>query len=90
MIQLTDGRLVLTWGWRMEPYGIRAWISEDDAATWSDPIILREGGGTNDVGYPRTVQRSDGKVVTVYYYNDPPDETGTIADRYIGATIWQP
>jgi hypothetical protein len=90
MILLADGRIALTWGWRNEPYGIRAWISGNDGATWSDPIILREGGGTDDVGYPRTVQRSDGKVVTVYYYNDPPDEAGTIADRYIGATIWQP
>jgi hypothetical protein len=31
------------------------------------------------------VQRADGKVVTVYYWNDNPQET-----RYIAATIWDP
>jgi hypothetical protein len=31
------------------------------------------------------VQRSDGKILTVYYFNDHPD-----TERYIGATIWDP
>jgi hypothetical protein len=33
--------------------------------------------------YPRTVQRRDGKIVTVYYFHDRPK-----SDRYIAATIW--
>ena len=89
MIQLRDGRIVLTWGWRAEPRGIRAWISEDEGATWSGPIMLRDDAGTDDLGYTRTVQRADGKIVTVYYYNDPPETAGAVADRYIGATIWE-
>lgn len=89
MIRLADGRICLTWGWRREPFGIRAWLSEDDGKTWSDPIVLRDDGGTGDLGYTRTVQRPDGKIVTVYYFNDPPEKQGDIAERYIAATIWE-
>jgi len=90
MIRMTDGRLVLTWGHRVQPRGIRAFVSEDNGKTWTDPIILREDGGASDVGYTRTVQRADGKIVTVYYFNDPPTEEGVNTERYIAATIWHP
>ena len=30
-------------------------------------------------------QRTDGKIVTVYYFHDEP-----LGDRYIAATIWEP
>lgn len=85
LIRLRDGRLVLTYGYRAEPFGIRARISEDEGKSWGDDIILRSDGGNWDLGYTRTVERPDGKLVTVYYYNDHPDE-----ERYIGATIWDP
>ena len=49
-------------------------------------VIFREDGGNWDIGYPRSVQRTDGKIVTIYYYWDP--ETGP--ERYIAATIWDP
>jgi hypothetical protein len=85
MIKLKDGRLALTYGYRARPYGIRARLSSDSGATWSDEIILRQDAGAWDIGYPRTVQRTDGKIVTVYSYDDAPDQ-----ERYIGATIWSP
>jgi hypothetical protein len=83
MIQLKDGRLVLTYGYRRPPYGIRAMISRD-GKTWGEEIVLRDDGGNWDLGYPRTVQRSDGKLVTVYYFNEHRD-----TERYIGVTIWE-
>lgn len=83
MIRLSDGRLCLTYGYRNAPYGIRARTSEDGGRTWSSDIVLRDDGGNHDIGYPRTAQRADGKIVTVYYYNDDPD-----GERYIAATIW--
>lgn len=85
MLRLKDGRLCVTYGHREAPYGIRARISRDDGATWEDEIILRTDGGDRDLGYPRTVQRPDGKLLTVYYYNDAPDK-----ERYIAAAIWDP
>ncbi len=85
MIKLKDGRLAITYGYRADPFGIRARLSADSGATWSDEIILRKDAGNWDLGYPRTIQRPDGKLVTIYYYNDSKDE-----ERYIGATIWDP
>ncbi len=83
MILMADGRLCLVYGYRDAPSGLRAVLSEDEGATWSEPVILRDDGGDHDVGYPRAVQRPDGRVVSVYYYDDEPD-----GERYIAATIW--
>jgi hypothetical protein len=86
LVHLADGRLCVTYGYRAEPFGIRARISEDGGHTWGEEIILRDDGLSRDLGYPRSVQRPDGKIVTTYYYCDP--ETGP--ERYIGVTIWTP
>jgi hypothetical protein len=75
----------VTYGYRKEPYGIRARISRDHGLSWSDEIVLRSNGGGGDLGYPRTVLRPDGKLVSVYYFNDSADR-----ERYIGGTIWDP
>ena len=85
LVHLRDGRLVLTYGRREAPFGIRARVSADEGKTWSPEIVLRADGGCWDLGYTRSVQRPDGKVVTVYYYN-----TDCAAERFIAATIWQP
>ena len=53
--------------------------------TWSEAVVLRDDGGSTDLGYVRSVVRPDGKVVAVYYYTD---QAGP--DRYIGATILDP
>jgi hypothetical protein len=85
LVKLKDGRLVVTYGYRAEPFGIRARISKDEGQTWDDEIVLRTDGGSWDLGYPRTVERPDGRLVTIYYYNQRAD-----GERYIGATIWKP
>ena len=38
-----------------------------------------------DLGYPRSLVRPDGKVMTIYYFNGPREE-----DRAIEATLWKP
>ena len=85
LVKLADGRLVLTYGYRAEPFGIRARVSKDQGKTWDDEIALRSDGGSWDLGYPRTVVRPDGSLVTVYYYN-----LQASGERFIGATIWKP
>jgi len=85
MIMLRDGRLATTYGYRSAPYGMRARLSSDKGLTWGEEIVLRDDAGCWDLGYPRTVQRADGKIVTIYYHNDHPDR-----ERYIAATIWDP
>jgi len=86
LIKLRDGRLCLCYGYRAAPWSINAKLSSDNGRTWSDPIVLRDDGVDRDIGYCRAVQRPDGKVVTIYYYDDK--ETGP--ERYIAATIWDP
>lgn len=85
LIRLRDGRLCLTYGYRSAPYGIHAKISSDNGRTWGPVIRLRDDAAAWDIGYPRSAQRSDGKVVTVYYYNDGPH-----SERFIAATVWDP
>jgi hypothetical protein len=85
MVRLKDGRIAIAYGVRAKPFGMRAKISADEGQTWGDEIMLRADGGGRDLGYPRSVVRPDGKVVTVYYWNDDPKMT-----RYIVATIWDP
>lgn len=85
LLRLRDGRLCLLYGHRAVPFGIRAVVSNDDGATWQEPVILRDDGGNHDLGYPRAVERADGAVVAVYYTNDHAD-----GERYVAATIWHP
>lgn len=81
--RLNDGRLVLAYGYRDAPYGMRARVSSDDGASWSEDLILRDDGGMSDLGYPRTVVRPDGKLLSVYYYNYGDDQ-----ERFIAASIY--
>lgn len=85
MIRLRDGRIALTYGVRVPPYQIQARISNDDGKAWGSILVLRTGAANWDIGYVRTVQRPDGKIVTVYYWDRSPK-----MDGYIAATIWDP
>ena len=85
MLRLGGGSICITYGVRAKPFGMRARLSRDEGQSWGDEIMLRGDGGGRDLGYPRSVERPDGKVVTVYYWNDDPNMT-----RYIAATIWDP
>lgn len=91
MVKLKDGRVCLIYGYRSDPDGtktsdIRARLSSDKGKTWSKDYILRNDGSGRDIGYPRVVQRPDGKIVAIYYFMDK--QTGP--ERYIGASIWTP
>ena len=86
LIKLQEGRICLTYGCRAEPFRICARLSADGGETWSDELVLRDDGASRDIGYVRSVQRPDGKVVSVYYFND----AATGPERYIAATIWNP
>jgi len=85
--QLSDGRLLLIYGNRDGPYRIAARISEDEGRSWSGEIVLRAGGATGDIGYPRAVVLDDDSAVAAYYINERPDGDG---ERFIEATIWHP
>jgi hypothetical protein len=85
LVLLPDGKLVVTYGYRATPYGLRAKISSDSGHTWGPEIALRSDARTWDFGYTRSVVRSDGRLVTVYYYT-----TEDRVEQHIEATIWDP
>jgi hypothetical protein len=83
LLLLRNGRLCLSYGVRKKPYGLQARLSSDRGNSWSEPIVLRSDAAGRDLGYPRAVQRPDGKIVTVYYFHDTRHP-----ERTIQATIW--
>lgn len=85
LTRLDSGAIAMAYGVRHSPYGIRVRISTDDGQSWSPERSIRSDGTSWDIGYPRTVQRADGKCVTVYYYHN-----SDIPQRYIACTIWDP
>ncbi|WP_192348960.1 sialidase family protein [Algoriphagus sp. Y33] len=91
LVQLKDGRLALGYIHRSE-YGSRVHVrfSENNGTSWGDEIILRSGDGANrDVGYPKMIQRADGKLVMIYYWNNS-NQPDTKPYRYIAATVFDP
>lgn len=67
LLRLRDNRLLMTYGYRKAPFGNLARISSDNGKTWSDPLVISNDGASGDLGYPSTVELSDGKLVTVWY-----------------------
>lgn len=95
LLPVRDGRLLMTYGYRQTPWGVRACLSSDYGKTWDmdNEIIIRMDGGTpegqprkvsnTDLGYPVSVQLVDGRVFTVYYFN----KHGS--NCFIAGTFWE-
>jgi sialidase-1 len=67
LLRLRDGRLLMTYGHRREPFGNQARLSEDGGRTWSEPLPISQDGISGDLGYPSTVELGDGRLLTVWY-----------------------
>lgn len=85
LVGLADGRLVLTYGYRHPPYGVRAVVSTDEGLTWdaANPFTLRNDGAGYDLGYPTSLQLPDGTILTLYYF------TGDDGTTHVAATRWR-
>ena len=84
-----DGHLVMVYGYRLMPSGIRAKVSEDGGKTWGPELIVRDDGGSWDLGYPNAWETDDGKIGTIYYFNsknDPVQVNGGV--RHICRSIF--
>ncbi len=90
LLRLCDGRLLLSYATPLPPYRICARLSEDGGATWGPEQVVREGGGSADLGSLRSAQRPDGAVVTVYQWNNA-GEKGSFRGgrRHLAATHWR-
>jgi Neuraminidase (sialidase) len=66
---LGDGRVLMVYGHRAFPFGVRGLVSEDQGRTWNRDreIILSADAENQDCGYPSVVRLPDGQVVTLFY-----------------------
>jgi hypothetical protein len=73
LTQLSDGRILCTYGYRRPPFGQRACIS-DDGITWEleNEIILRDDAANKDLGYPVSLELEPGRILSIYYQPDLP------------------
>lgn len=83
LMQTTDGTLVLSYGYRSEPFNIRAIVSKDNGESWSNEIELTSGGVDWDFGYPSTIERGNGELLTVYYQKLSADKKNTALKEVI-------
>jgi sialidase-1 len=83
LLKLANGHILLTYGYRHEPFGIRACISKDNGQTWGDEYILRDDGLNGDIGYPMSIQLADGTIFTTYYFKTADGIT------HVAGTLWR-
>lgn len=67
LMRHSSGVVVMTYGYRLAPYGQRVAVSDDDGRTWRGDLVLRDDGPDLDLGYPSTVELDSGELFTVAY-----------------------
>jgi sialidase-1 len=72
LIQLRDGRLLMTFGERNPPRGVHAVISSNSDISWSpsEHIVLASDAPNIDCGYPSSVELERGRIATLYHQVD--------------------
>ncbi len=84
LTRLKNGQLLLTYGNRIKgEWGVLAKLSQDQGKNWSQPVRLVHTLD-GDCGYPSSVQRRDGKIVTAYYAR----RSRHCDHYYMGVVIW--
>ncbi len=82
-IKLPNDQVLLVYGYRHEPYGIRARVLNAECTDFAtaEEIVLRDDGGSTDIGYPWAVMLDEERVLVTYYFNK---DNGT---RHIAGTV---
>lgn len=73
LVLMPDNRIVAVYGYRLMPAGIRATVSDDGGKTWGGEIIVRNDGGSWDLGYPNAWHVEGNQVGVIYYFNSKDD-----------------
>jgi len=82
-LRLPDNRVLLTYGYRHIPYGIRARILNAECTDFASApeLIIRDDGGSGDLGYSWSEMIDQNRVLVVYYFNH------NNGNRYIAGSI---
>jgi hypothetical protein len=70
-LRLPDARVLLIYGYRHPPFGVRVRVlnAECTDAKEAPETVLRDDGGNGDLGYPWATLLSNHRVLVVYYFN---------------------
>lgn len=69
-IRLPDNRVLLVYGYRHEPFGIRARLLDPECTNidTAPEFVIRDDGLGKDLGYPWGCVLPDGRVLVTYYF----------------------
>lgn len=70
-LRLPDQRVLLVYGYRHAPIGIRARVLNPECTDFAtaEEIVLRDDGGNGDIGYPWATMIGNDRALVVYYFN---------------------
>ena len=70
-LRLPDNRVMLVYGYRHDPFGIRTRLLDAECKNYAaaTETVLRDDGGSGDLGYPWATLLSKDQALVVYYFN---------------------
>ena len=70
-LRLPDDRVLLVYGYRHAPFGVRVRVLDPECtdAASAPEITLRTDGGNGDLGYPWATMLAKDRALVVYYFN---------------------
>jgi sialidase-1 len=83
-LRLPSKSVLLVYGYRHPPFGIRGRVLEPECTDFASAaeIVLRDDGGNGDLGYPWATMVSNDRALVVYYFNRA-DGTRHIAGTFL-------
>jgi len=83
-IQLKSGNVLLSYGHRYSPYGIKVMLLDSELKNLhtAEEFLIRDDGVNHDLGYTSSVQMDNGDILVTYYIFHKND-----THRYIAGTI---
>ena len=69
-LRLPDNRVLVVYGYRHKPFGIRARILNAECTDFNSApeLVLRDDGATTDLGYPWAVMLDKKQILVTYYF----------------------
>ncbi|MCD4825368.1 MAG: glycoside hydrolase [Phycisphaerae bacterium] len=82
ILQHSSGAVICCYSYRKKPYGIRCMISWDEGKTWKADYVIRDDGASGDLGYPSSVELTNGGILTVYYQQVKPGQKCSLLSSF--------
>lgn len=67
LLEHSSGAIISVYGYRTSPFGIKVMFSSDGGKSWDKDNYLFDSANNSDLGYPASVELSDGSILTIFY-----------------------